>query len=244
MNKSEYACRDTISALPGDLRLWTFTLRHCIEPKIATKAWRRLLDHHLKPLGFAGVRVFETHPGGHGLHVHFVCNKFISVNRVRHAVAGSLFGRIHVCQIDKKSAGYVAKYLTKSRRSGLLKGVRLWATVGLPRAFATRTIDVCIVCARSELYHELTKTMRSDDPIDRLRIMERAANLYQLISPERLELLSGRAMLRTAQSMRDQLFDTHNDHKANVQAEIENLTAAAQKLGVQQPQRIEAFDGF
>jgi hypothetical protein len=90
-----------------------------------------VLQHELvRIVGFRGVRVYELHPGGHGLHIHAVTANRHNVNEVRHFSDSFGFGRINVKAIPAASADYIAKYLTKSRRSPELKGRRLWACMG------------------------------------------------------------------------------------------------------------------
>lgn len=140
-------CRQ-LCARTGRLYFWTFTLPTKIPVKDAAKMWARLADYLKRHVpGFAGVRVFEEHPGraffsllygvsfgeSHGLHVHFLSTRFYDVSLVRHVAQNLGWGRIHVKRVDQnreRVANYMAKYLSKKRPENL-KGMRLVGYVGM-----------------------------------------------------------------------------------------------------------------
>ena len=136
----------------GKLRLWTFTLSDAVPIERARELWSDIWARRLRRLGFSGVRVFELHPGGHGLHVHLVTSKYIRVENVRSALIGTAWGRIDVQPLDPGSANYVAKYLRKGERPECMKGCRLWSTVGDARAIAERVKDILCDSALSRLW--------------------------------------------------------------------------------------------
>ena len=79
------------------LYLWTFTFRELLAVKETRKHWNHLLTLLLREWpNLQGLRVFELHPGGHGLHVHLITNQFIDVNRARELATQAGWGRIHV----------------------------------------------------------------------------------------------------------------------------------------------------
>jgi len=86
------------------------------------------------------VRVIEEHPGGHGLHFHWVAAGRLPVERLRYRAQQSGFGRIHVHPdpCSKYAANYLAKYLVKNDR---LHGVRMWANIGAWDGTQTRDIE-------------------------------------------------------------------------------------------------------
>jgi hypothetical protein len=99
------------------------------EKKETRKRWNHLLTLLLRAwLKLQGLRVFELHEE-HGLHVHLLTNQFIDVNRARQLALQAGWGRIHVKQIPREHAGYLAKYLSKERAE-CLKRWRLWAGFG------------------------------------------------------------------------------------------------------------------
>lgn len=113
---------------------WTFTFPVTLEIKEACKRWNHFLVLLKREYpGVFGFRVFELHPGGHGLHVHFVCNLRLPVRRLRELSDRAGFGRIHVVEIEGADmlavTEYLGKYLSKSRPEAL-KGRRLWAPFG------------------------------------------------------------------------------------------------------------------
>jgi len=131
----------------GRCYLWTFT-RLEAEDFLTTRAeWNKLLTYLRRSLpAWAGVRVYEVHPGkwgefSHGLHVHAITNKFHDVNEVRQACKTAGWGRCHVVRCRKGSEYYIGKYLRKQRPESL-RGWRLHATFGLQ----TRTRLADIVC--------------------------------------------------------------------------------------------------
>ena len=70
-------------------------------------------SHGAGPLTFT---IFEMHKT-HGLHVHRVTNRFIDVNKARELAQQAGWGRIHVKRMPAEHASYLAKYLSKGRRS-------------------------------------------------------------------------------------------------------------------------------
>jgi len=95
---------------------------------------------------FAGVRVSELHPSGHGLHFHWVIKGRLPLDLVRKRAKQSGFGHVFIARdkrnrfrkIDVGAAGYLAKYLTKGDK---LKGVRSWACIGNYNGTKTRDIE-------------------------------------------------------------------------------------------------------
>jgi len=82
---------------------------------------------------WGGVRVIEPHPGGHGLHFHWVMHGFMPVHVIRKLATACGFGRIDVNPdpVSNRVASYLAKYLVKSRKdSSDVFGVRRWACIG------------------------------------------------------------------------------------------------------------------
>lgn len=133
MNKSAQACKWSISSLCKGQKwayLWTFTFRERLPVDVACDRWQKLQRDLVRSCGLSGVRVYEMHPGGHGLHVHLVCRDRYDVRVIRHYARVNGFGRIHVKPIPAASSDYVAKYLTKSKRCVELKGKRLWGCLG------------------------------------------------------------------------------------------------------------------
>ena len=125
-----------------DGRLWTFTVPHCQPAKQTAAMWRRTAYELKRSLGFRGIRVFEIHPNGHGLHVHVVTDKYFSVRSVRRITDRMGWGRLHVVRVKQGVAcgvrmGHVGKYLAKylakgqkMRKEWGLKGFRMWASFG------------------------------------------------------------------------------------------------------------------
>jgi len=78
-----------------------------------------------------GVKVVEIHPGGHGLHFHWVIKGRIPIHTLLDISRPLGFGRI---QVDDKpaglaTAGYLSTYLTKQKNKKL-DGLRRWGCLG------------------------------------------------------------------------------------------------------------------
>jgi len=141
---------------------WTFTLPQQLHPYDAAALWKPLGRDLVRSVGLAGVRVFELHPKGHGLHVHLATNNYVRVEVVREIVRKHNWGRIHVCKWDlEECAGYMAKYLTKQRKyykGQKILGIRWWALFGdLPDR--VRVLDVVSRSFFKEIFHSLTDDM-------------------------------------------------------------------------------------
>jgi len=91
------------------------------------------------PRNWGGVRVFEPHPGGHGLHAHWVMRGRMPWDVVQDLAKSVGLGRVHVSpkKVTVKSAGYLALYLSKSDK---LRGVRQWANIGTYDGIGKRDI--------------------------------------------------------------------------------------------------------
>jgi hypothetical protein len=141
-SKSRFAFDCSVEKLAADsqwLYLWTFTFPEVLDVAVARKRWSRFLEAFSnwrrragRNLDLRGLRVFELHPKGHGLHIHVLNCSFWGVDSVRHlwqlpSVGG---GRLHVKRIPVSRAFYAGKYLRKSGRPGCFRGVRMWAGFG------------------------------------------------------------------------------------------------------------------
>lgn len=187
MTKSGIACEFSIEALLKDHKiayLWTFTFAEVLPEDVAARLWSRLAQDLRRQVGFYGVRCFELHPGGHGLHIHFVTPRRYDVNHVRHYSDLHSFGRINVKRMPASAAGYIAKYLQKASRCPALKGKRLWSCVGFKEGSKVKDIVI-----DSPITREIKKI--SDDDLFRIvgsdcwRInVEESPFLKKLVQPD------------------------------------------------------------
>lgn len=76
-----------------------------------------------------GVRVFELHPGGHGIHVHAIFTEYLRVERVRSLAYAAGWGRVHVFRPRKSWSRYLAKHLRKTQLGRFARGTRKWAAL-------------------------------------------------------------------------------------------------------------------
>ena len=142
------------------LYFWTFTFPVVYTPKDATVLWQNFCRELKRSLGFSGVRVFELHPNGHGLHIHVFTADWQDVNEVRSIAHRFGFGRLHVekwnISDSMKAAQYMCKYVCKdvdNWRGWNCKGMRWWATFGL--GDKVRVKDVSVDSARRKIWDML-----------------------------------------------------------------------------------------
>lgn len=128
----------------GHLYLWTWTFAELVAVPDARKRWSVFLKKFRrmkKYFGFQGLRVFEMHGGGHGLHIHVITANYLFVNDVRALWRSCGGGRIDVQPIPFERRHYIGKYLSKSGRPECLKGARLWDTFGGLEAVRCKDIE-------------------------------------------------------------------------------------------------------
>ena len=111
------------------LKLWTFTLPKVFPICVARLMWQSLRESLQRNLDFSGVRTFELHPRGHGLHVHVITDRWYSVHQIRHFAKLNGWGRIDAIPVVPGSRHYPGKDLNRKRHPALA-GVRLWDTIG------------------------------------------------------------------------------------------------------------------
>jgi len=178
MTRSKMALRFSaraLFALTGRPYFWTFTLRECVDVKTAMQSWNKLQKslHHwgLHPKTgeqtIFGVRAFELHPGGHGVHVHVLLNRYLHVHVMRKRCEQFGFGWIHVVRIRNSGqaneiADYMSKYMNKQDRPECFKGCRLWAAIGKWGASKCSDIEIesefnCAFYARRSLVNAEAK---------------------------------------------------------------------------------------
>lgn len=109
------------------LYMWTFTFKWYMGPEEVGHAWK-LIRQAAARIGLTeGFRVYEWHPGGHGLHIHVLTRCRVS-SREMWEVVGHKWGRVDVTRVHEDRAKYVVKYLLKGSRRA--PGLRMWATFG------------------------------------------------------------------------------------------------------------------
>ena len=80
---------------------------------------------------FSGIRVFQLHPRGHGLHVHVLTGQWYAVGVVRKMWSRVGGGRIDVTIIPISCRDYLSGDIVKQReRPAAFRGVRMWQTFG------------------------------------------------------------------------------------------------------------------
>lgn len=145
--KSKLACEWSAKQIADKCnlgRLWTFTLPDCISINQAAARWKALLrEIRHRGLPFAGVRCWELHPNGHGIHVHFINLHYCPKESIESCCLKTGWGFVNVKAIPPDYSYYVSKYVAKARRSEALRGRRLWSWVGKDgREFHVKAKDI------------------------------------------------------------------------------------------------------
>lgn len=146
----------------GNIFLWTFTFAEALDVEEGRRRWSHFLDKirkRKKYFGFCGLRVFELHPGGHGLHIHVLTHCFLLHRVVREIWKSCGGGFVWVVPIPANRAKYAGKYLRKSGRPICFKGVRMWAAFG--GMDHTRVKDVQVDSPWKRTYEFLAATVRT-----------------------------------------------------------------------------------
>ena len=172
--KSRMACIFSIRGIKNP-HMWTFTYADTPAPRDAANRWRCLARELVRGLNMWGVRVFENHPKGHGLHVHLIVSGFYDVNEVRKLSDKYGFGRIHV--LEKENPEYVAKYLTKGRRVKGWEGIRLWGCVGAkiyPSWVPSKVKNVKSKTRIGDIYKQLSEILKPKGRIQNFSLIRKA----------------------------------------------------------------------
>jgi len=149
LNKSGVACFFSLNHLINshDCYFWTLTFPDVIPDFAAGERHRELLKRlrddarsGVSP-SLCGVRVVEAHPGGHGLHYHWVLAGRYPIRRLLARARAAGFGRVSVdpCVCTPLVAPYLCKYLLKGDR---LHGVRMWANIGTWQGVGARDMEM------------------------------------------------------------------------------------------------------
>lgn len=115
----------------GKLYFWTFTWPDAMPVWCYANSWDRfahsLIQNYTRD-DFEALRVWERHPGGHGIHVHALCNERLDVNLIRELTVRYGLGKVvHVRKAVRKDVSYLTKYMTKDQA---IPGLRMWAKMG------------------------------------------------------------------------------------------------------------------
>lgn len=127
----------------GNVYFWTFTFKKAVGDREIGKRWH-LFQRDIIRLwhgNIGGLRVFEVHPGGHGLHVHLLVNRRVSIHEVLRLTRRHHTGRVGVRKAVPGDSEYLSKYLAKDGPP-LAKGIRRWQTFGILRRVPVRGIIV------------------------------------------------------------------------------------------------------
>jgi len=135
------------------LYFMTVTMPDTPSTKEFSRRWTNLC-RKLQRKGVRGIRVYEPHPGGHGLHIHFLTDVRIDWGWFWEAAEKCGCGRVdgQQCDIDastpERLGGYLAKYLGKQFRCKQYRGLRRWACFGWKgtRVSAIKVTSPAIEC--------------------------------------------------------------------------------------------------
>jgi len=121
---------------PGDAWLWTLTFAEVMPTHYAANMHRNLIKEIAYaqkdgawPKWWGGVKVAELHPGGHGVHFHWVLAKRVPIDKLLELGHKCGFGiiNVHPEPCTEKVATYLAKYLTKGHA---IPGMKQWGGIG------------------------------------------------------------------------------------------------------------------
>lgn len=139
-NASTVACwwslKNLIEQNPGKCWFWTLTFKEVVPDNYASNMHRMLMleiahaqERGEWPKDFGGVKVVEIHPGGHGLHFHWVVKPRIPIRVLLRLSKKCGFGRIGVH--SKPATPHLAKYLLKYLIKGdKIHSLRKWGCIG------------------------------------------------------------------------------------------------------------------
>lgn len=138
---------------------WTFTCADVLQKdRDYSLRWNALWKRIAAEFpAVQGVRVYELHPGGHGIHVHAIFSSYLRVERVRALAGAAGWGRVHVFHPRRSWSRYLAKHLRKSSLGKFNRGTRKW---GCCKFQGNR---VCDIRVDSDLAHNM-KVVRSLNP--------------------------------------------------------------------------------
>lgn len=130
----------------GRLGFWTFTFADAVfDPDEAYARWNHFRSLCKREgLEVKGLRVYELHPGGHGIHLHFVTSVFLKHWKIQRLARMAGFGHVFVTPwegTEELLAQYLAKYMAKAKHEDELAGRRVYATLGM-RGESTRQVDI------------------------------------------------------------------------------------------------------
>ena len=112
-------------ARQSDLHMLTLTVAGTyVSLKEILICWRSLLrSKWWRKKDFKFVRVCESHPNGHGWHIHLLVDRYVNVSVLRKYTTKAGFGRIHIERADKGAGLYLGKYIGKA----LNRNKGIWA---------------------------------------------------------------------------------------------------------------------
>lgn len=175
--KSALACWWSINHLirtASPCYLWTFTCAQVVPDNYFGNMHRSLIrnindcarrqtpkssDGGTIPKNWGGVRVFELHPKGHGIHAHWVVRGYMPWELMQKAALKSGLGKIVHVDPEPVSIGtayYLSKYMTKEEK---LRGVRQWSNIGTYEGIGKR--DVVVESKRLDRIKALALFFRS-----------------------------------------------------------------------------------
>jgi len=147
LNRSQAALMLSVAKLweqcAGEVYFWTLTFektRHdWAASYCASNFFRTLDDWH--PFKLPGIKVLEPHPGGHGVHVHFLIGRRVSIHIIQRIAKRHGFGVVTwVRRAVPEDAEYVAKYVGKP--SAKLFHVRKWSCFGGFKGVRAKDVEI------------------------------------------------------------------------------------------------------
>jgi len=165
------------------IRMWTVTAVEALPYTLFMRRWNDFVRFAKRQFpGFSCIRVVEVHPGedyeipgqpgrwdtiSHGLHMHFVADKYYPQGQMQHLATRANLGHVSVSgkmgDGKRHTVASVTNYLSKYLRKGLhensagLRGRQLWAAVNYSGSVGVR--DIVTISRWSVVFHRLSTDM-------------------------------------------------------------------------------------
>jgi hypothetical protein len=126
------------------------------DPHTISARWRHFVELLRQNYGkqVRLIRVLQIHPGGHGWHIHALCDQYIPASKILHFAAVACLGRMDFKMVSKSDraevVGYLSRYIARDlrNRTKAAKGVRMISASGHLRCVVrwwNRLSDITVV---------------------------------------------------------------------------------------------------
>lgn len=141
------------------------------DPRVISSRWTEFVRDLRRAIpGIRVVRVLQKHPGGHGWHIHALCDRYVSSDIILHQAKLAGLGRIDFRMVSRETRQnairYLARYVARDlrERDKSCKGVRMVTAAGnlnCTVAWWVRMADVVIHSTYAVVRRSLVSVLRS-----------------------------------------------------------------------------------